>query len=114
LLLIGIRKGEALMKKLNRVCVLILLFLLGGCISQYPSLDEYRKSGIGHSIEISREIDARYNSYTSRIGWTETTYELDNGNWVYVEPIPPQYIHWEVNPDGIIVGSTVKKTPGRE
>jgi len=44
-------------------------------------------------------------SYASRIGWKEKTYQLDNGNWVYVEPDSKNcFIHWEVNPLGIFVG----------
>jgi hypothetical protein len=85
-----------------------MLFLLIGCA--IPDIDDYREDGIGLSVEIFRKIASRPTSYASRIGWKETTYKLDNGNWVFVQPVHREYIHWEVNPQGIIVGSSVKET----
>ena len=59
---------------------------------------------------------SREGSYASRIGWKETTYPLDNGNWVYVEPAgvggKDCLIHWEVNPQGIIVGARTEGCRG--
>ena len=64
------------------------------------------RGGIGQPIEETRKTMARENSYASSIGWKETTYPLDDGNWVFVEPATPDcLIHWEVNPQGIIVGA---------
>lgn len=47
-----------------------------------------------------------YDSYAKSIGWEKgTTYKLENGNWVYVELDSKEcFIHWEVNPAGIIIG----------
>ena len=87
--------------------LLIIGVLLGlcGCPS-VPSLRHYMKSGIGGSIEGLRRADSREGSYVSRIGWKETTYNLPNGNWVWVEVDRKDcFIHWEVNPQGIIVGA---------
>jgi hypothetical protein len=86
--------------------------LLGGCsLSQIPSLKSYLKSGIGSPISVTREIASRPGSHASRIGWNETTYPLANGHWVYIEPDRKDcFIHWEVNPEGIIVGY---KTEGK-
>ena len=47
----------------------------------------------------------RPKTHASKIGWRETTHRLKNGNLDYVEPVRSGcYIHWEVNPQGIIVG----------
>ena len=65
------------------------------------------KVWVGQPIEGIRQRISRKGSYASSIGWEETTYPLDNGNWVYVEPDGVDrdcFIHWEVNPEGIIVG----------
>jgi hypothetical protein len=93
------------MKK-NIILLIIFAALSGSsCISQIPTIEEYTKHGIGSSIEEKRKTRARPGSYASRIGWKEKTYPLDNGNWVYVEPDSKNcYIHWEVTPQGIIVG----------
>ena len=72
------------------------LLALCGCVSQIMSLREYTKAWVGQPIERK----------AASIGWKETTYSLDNGNRVYVEPDRKDcFIHWEVNPEGIIVGS---------
>ena len=85
------------------------LWSLSGCLSQIPSLKQYRKSWLGHPIEELKEATARpngYDSYAKEIGWKETTYPLTNGNWVYVELDRKDcFIHWEVNSQGIIVDS---------
>lgn len=91
-----------------------LMGLLGGCVSQIPSLKSYLKTGMGLPIAEVQQRMSRPSSYASSIGWQETTYPLDNGNWVYVEPTGehgkllgggPCFVHWEVNPEGIIVGA---------
>jgi hypothetical protein len=88
--------------KIVNMLILILIFIFSGCI---PSLDSYAKKSIGRPISAKIDVISRPNSYASSIGWREKTYKLDNGNWVYVEPDSPNcLIHWEVNPQGIIVG----------
>ncbi len=94
--------------KLKIWYIVFTILIFSGC--GMVSLKEHREGGIGKSIELFREMAAMPESYASRIGWKETTYKLNNGNWIYVEPEPRQYIHWEVNPHGIIVGSRVEKT----
>lgn len=90
------------------ICRVILTYLfllfLNGCVSQIASLDDYVKGWIGRPIEEHKMILARPTSYKSRIGWKETTYKLPNGHWVFVEPEPRCFIHWEVNSEGFIVG----------
>lgn len=80
-----------------------------GCVSQVVSLHEYKQNWIGHPINELKEAVARpsvYDEYKRAIGWTETIYKLDNGNWVYVELDKKDcFIHWEVDPEGIIVGA---------
>jgi len=91
-----------------RIAVAFILFgtlLIIGCLSQIVSIEDYTKSGIGRPIEETKELMARPESYASRIGWIEKTYPLPNGNRIYVEPDSKNcFIHWEVNPQGIIVG----------
>jgi len=101
----------------NRVIIVFALFILSGCLGG-SSLEQSAESGIGLSINVLKEIHARPNSmaaYNRKIGWKETTYTLENGNWIYVtlyrEARKNRYIHWEVNPEGIIVDSTIKDTP---
>lgn len=90
---------------------MILMLLSQGCLSQIVSKTEYTKNMIGVPIEKLKEAIARPESYPSSIGWQEKTYTLDNGNWVYVEPVRPDcFIHWEVNSNGIIIGY---KTEGK-
>ena len=101
--------------KFKKWYIVFTILIFGGCA--IPSLEVYRKDGIGQSVEIFREIAARPTSYSSRIGWKGTTYKLDNGNWVFVQPVHRNYIHWEVNPQGIIIGSRIEKTsspPGQD
>jgi hypothetical protein len=76
---------------------------------------EFTKAWIGQPIDGVRQRIAREGSYASRIGWKETTYPLKNGNWVYVEPdgvARDCFIHWEVNPQGVIVGARTEGCRG--
>ncbi len=100
--------GRTIIMKLKKLYIVFAILIFSGC--GMVSLEEHRKGGIGMSIEEFREIAVMPESYASRIGWKETTYKLNNGNLVYVEPEPRHYIHWEVNPQGVIVGSRVEKT----
>ena len=83
--------------------ILLADLLLTGCT--IPSLNQTIKESMGQPISHKIEVMSRPGSYSSSISWKETTYKLDNGNWVYVQPNRPEcFIHWEVNPQGIIVG----------
>jgi len=85
--------------------IALLILLPYGCLSQIAPIGDFTKGWIGSSISEKREIAARPSSYASRTGWKEKTYQLGGGNWVYVEPVRPDcFVHWEVNPQGIIVG----------
>ena len=95
--------------KLLGTSVIVIAFLFfGGCIRNIATLDEYTQNWIGRNIEELKEVDSKpagYDSYAESIGWKGKTYELDNGHWVYVELDSKDcFIHWEVNPEGIIVG----------
>ena len=104
----GGEKERAWMKIIRLLVVVASLLNLIGC-APYPTLRSYRKQGIGQHIDVTKELVSREGSYASSIGWKETSYKLNNGNWVYVEPDSPHcLIHWEVNPEGIIVGSRVE------
>jgi hypothetical protein len=87
-------------------CLAAIFMSLGifGCVSQIVSLDEHTRSWIGHPISEMKEVMARPRSYASRITWKEKIYHLDNGNYVFVEPEPRCFIHWEVDKEDIIVG----------
>jgi hypothetical protein len=93
------------MKKAIFFVVIFVFIFSSGCNSQIASIKKSAKSWIGDSIEVRKKLTFDPGSYASRIGWKEKTYQLDNENWVYVEPAGPDcFIHWEVNPPGIIVG----------
>ena len=94
------------MRTIKLLLVGVLFLNASGCINYIPTLRSYRKRGVGRPISHTKELMSHEKSFASSIGWKETTYTLDNGNWVYVEPDSPNcFIHWEVNPEGIIVGS---------
>jgi hypothetical protein len=100
------------MQKLIKVLTVIMVLagcMSQGCMSQIVSLDEMTRSWVGYPIaDVKAAVEGR-NSYASRIGWKEKTYPLENGNWVYIEPDKLRtFIHWEVNPQGIIVGYAVE------
>lgn len=83
--------------------------LNAGCLSQISPFKTAADSWIGRPIQEIREINERLGSYANRIKWKEKTYNLENGNWVYVEPDRQDcLVHWEVNREGIIVGYTTE------
>jgi hypothetical protein len=88
----------------HKLSVFVVGVVLAGCVSQIVSLDEHVKGWVGHNIEEMKATMSRPNSYASRIGWKEEIYNLPNGNWIFVEPEPRCFIHWEVNQQGVIVG----------
>ncbi|MEM5789373.1 MAG: hypothetical protein AAGU11_18835 [Syntrophobacteraceae bacterium] len=92
---------------MSRIILIVTILLsFTGCFSQILSVDEYTRLWIGHPIEEKMKSTDHPNSYASSIGWKRTTYSLDNGNKVYIEPEKPRtFIHWEVNPQGIIIGA---------
>ena len=98
-------KATSCMPFYKRLLLSGCLVILCGCPS-IPPLKYYMRGAIGQPIEVTRQRMARKGSYASSIGWKERTYNLPNGNWVYVEPAYPDcLIHWEVNPKGIKVGA---------
>jgi hypothetical protein len=87
------------------VVSLLSILVLNGCLHNIGTIGEYTQSWIGRPIEEMKKLVKDSHSYGSRTGWKEKTYNLDNGNWVYVEPDSKNcFIHWEVNPQGTIVG----------
>lgn len=83
----------------------LLCSLIAGCNSQIPTLREWADQGIGQPISVLEGIDARPESYASRIGWQRTIYDLPNGNRVYVHPDRKDCeVHYEVDKAGIAVG----------
>jgi hypothetical protein len=86
---------------------LIILCAVAACSAcqGIPTIDEWASPLIGMPVEHLRALDRRPESRASRIGWVEKTYPLRNGNWAYVQPTADRCeLHFEVNPDGIIVG----------
>lgn len=89
----------------TKLLILFAVLFVVGCLTPIVSIEDYTKNWIGRPIEETKKLILRLESYASRIGWKEKTYQLNNGNWVYVEPDSKNcFIHWEVNPQGIIVG----------
>ena len=95
---------------MTRIAALIGAFmLLTACNGNIISLDDYTRYAIGRPVAEKASLVKRSTSYASRIGWKETAYPLENGNWVYIEPDRlDTFIHWEVNPRGMIVGYAVE------
>ena len=94
------------MKAIRLLIAAAILLGSNGCFFSMPTLRGERARGKGLHINALKEMVLREGSYASSIGWKEQTYQLDNGNWVYVEPYAPNcFIHWEVNPEDIIVDS---------
>ena len=90
--------------RVHKFIVFAIVSIFAGCASQIVPIDEHLKGWTGRNIEEMRSIMSKPTSYASRINWTETTYHLPNGNWVFVEPEPRCLIHWEVNQQGTIIG----------
>ena len=85
------------------------VLLIAGCGSQVAPIREYKRSWVGYPVSELKAAEARpsvLDDYKQKIGWTETTYKLANGNWVWVELAWKDcFIHWEVDPNGMIVDS---------
>ena len=83
--------------------------ILCSCVSQIVSLREYLQNWMGYPIDDLKEAVAlpnAWDAYKAKIGWKETTYNLPNGNWVYVELDRKDcFVHWEVNSQDIIIGA---------
>lgn len=78
---------------------------VAACVSQIPSLREWADQNVGLPVAELEAIDARPQSYASRTHWPRTTIPMDNGYWIYVHADRPDcQIHFEVNPQGTIVG----------
>jgi len=83
----------------------LLLLLLAGCNSQIPTPRDWADQCIGRPVAEQERLDAEPQSYGSRIGWKTKTYDLPNGNSVYVSPDRDQCeVHFEVDKAGIVVG----------
>lgn len=86
------------------------VLLLSGCPT-VSSPKDWASHGIGGSIEgLLKAVDRDYvrnpKKEPSRDDVMKARYKLANGNTVY--PIPIVFgrckVHWEVNPEGIVVG----------
>ena len=97
----------------QRLLLVSLMLGLCGCPS-IPTLGSYLRHGVGTPIDKHKEAESRPNiwdAYKAKIGWKETTYSLPNGNWVWVELASKDcLIHWEVNPQGMVVGAHTEGT----
>lgn len=94
------------MCKLKQFLLPALVYsLMAGCNSQIPTLREWADQGIGRPVAEQERLDTEPQSYGSRVGWKSKTYDLPNGNWVYVSPDRKDCeVHFEVDKAGIIVG----------
>lgn len=84
---------------------IMLAISLVGCVSQIPRVKDWADQGIGLPI---RNLFGRIQdpgSYVARTHSKIGKYKLDNGHFVYTEPVWTDcVVHWEVNADEIIVG----------
>lgn len=85
--------------------LLLMCCLLTACLSQILGLRDWADGTIGRPISVLEGIDTRPESYAGSIGWRRTTYDLLNGNWIYVHPACKDCeVHFEVDKAGIVVG----------
>ena len=83
----------------------IALASLSACVSQIVPLKEHTDSWLGRSIDDYKSMGRRSKTYADQIGWQEKTYQLPNGNTVYVVPVRRDcFIHWETNKAGTMIG----------
>ncbi|MGO9377781.1 MAG: hypothetical protein ACLPN1_01630 [Dissulfurispiraceae bacterium] len=90
---------------------LALLLSIIGCTSMEKKVDEYGSSWISRPLsELKQEMKSP-DSYASQIDWDETTYQLANGYYIFVEPFSKDcFIHWKINPKDTIIGYFGKGT----
>ena len=90
--------------------VLVLSYSCGGH-GQIEPVPDFARDFVGQPLERYKAIGRRSETYASRIGWQEKTYDLPNGNWVYVAPVKRNCtILWEVDKTGVIVGYKLEGT----
>jgi len=100
------RKGNLI----KRWRFLLLIIFLSGCAAQID-VKTHAKTWIARPVSELKEEMKKPDSYATKIGWKETTYQLTNGNSVYVEPLSEDCLmNWHVSPRGTIIGY---KTDGR-
>jgi hypothetical protein len=92
----------------NAVGLVLYMSLISGCGS-HISLEDLTRTWIGRPLsELKQEMKSP-DSYSSKIGWKETTYPLANGDFVYVEPVSADCsVHWEISQSGTIIGYQAK------
>jgi len=84
-------------------CFLFGIVFLYGCTSQIYVKD-HANEWISRPISELKQAMKSPDSYASKIGWKETTYQLVNGNSVYVEPLSENcFFHWETSSGGTII-----------
>ena len=84
-------------------CFLLFIVFLYGCASPIYVKD-HAKNWIARPLSELKQAMKSPDSYASKIGWKETTYQLANGNSVYIEPLSGDCsIHWEISPRGTII-----------
>jgi hypothetical protein len=93
------------------IVAIALLIASYSCSGQMQPDSEFAGYSVGRPIDDYKALVRKPGSYASRTGWQEKTYELPNGNWVYVAPLGRDcLIYWEVNKAGTIVGYKLEGT----
>jgi hypothetical protein len=78
--------------------------IIAGCPS-VPSVKDWADKAIGSPINNLFEAARRPGSYIFRNDKQIQKYQLENKNFIYIEPVGDNCnVHWEVNSSGIIVG----------
>ena len=95
------------MKYRSNLLNMILCFLLSviayGCATP-KYVDNHAAEWISRPLAELKQAMNRPDSYASKIGWQETTYSLNNGYYVFVEPLGKECsLHWDINPRDMIV-----------
>ena len=92
----------------SKCCSVLFLVFLYGCVPQI-NLEEHRNKWIARPLSELKQAMNKPDSYAKKVQWEETTYPLANGDFVFVEPISNDCsVHWEVHPEGIIIGFRTK------
>lgn len=94
---------------MKRFCLAVILLSIIGCTSKEAKVNAHMTSWISRPLSELKIAMKSPDSYASKVDWDETTYQLANGYYIFVEPFSKDcFIHWKINPRDIIIGYFVK------
>jgi hypothetical protein len=90
----------------RRTASIVSIFAIAcaSCASQTQSVSSFGDYSVGRPFAEYKALLSKPTSYANRSGWKERSYDLPNGNWVYVAPMNGFCaIYWEIDKAGTIV-----------